>query len=303
MSRKYIRQQIFQDFVYPNNDVPQYDVDNVVHDINNNSVTGTINSLSASTITATGFTLNWNLTWNLNGAEPFIKNNNTLSLWSIHCLAPGQNYYKPWRAVVGTQTGIIGSTTFTGSGSFIVTASALGLTNILSGTYYFEIRFIGHRSVYPIITTLNLVVPTPTPTPTLSPTLTPTITPTPGTPTPTPTPTATPSTGKDLQIYLRDVASSKQTLTMFYSVNGGGNINIPGATGTQLPSSCTYTYTITGLTAGDSVVFGTSNSCVMVGTMGTSCPAAFGSQVTYTYIVDAPSIQTTSISIDSEIIP
>lgn len=303
MSRKYIKQQIYQDFVYPNNDVPQYDVDNVVHDINNNCVSGTINSLSTSGITSTQFALNWNLTWNLNSAEPWIRNSNSMSVWSIHCLAPGQNYYKPWRTVVATSTSNLALTTLTQSGTFNVTASQLGLTSLPSGTYYFEVRFIGHRCVYPIITTLSLVVPTPTPTPTNTPTLTPTITPTPGTPTPTPTPTATPSTGKNLQIYLRDVASSKQTLTMFYNVNGGGNINIPGATGTQLPSSCTYTYTITGLTAGDSVVFGTSNSCVMVGTMGTSCPAAFGSQVTYTYIVDAPSIQTTSISIDSEIIP
>jgi len=78
MSRKYIRQQILQDFVYPNNEVSQYDVDNIVHDINNNSVSGTVNSFSGTSVTATGITISYSATWNLNGAEPYISDSNLL---------------------------------------------------------------------------------------------------------------------------------------------------------------------------------------------------------------------------------
>lgn len=205
MSRKYIRQQILQDFVYPNNEVSQYDVDDIVHDINDNSVNGTINSYSFLVLSSTLISMSYNATWNLNGAERWIRNSAANSLWSIHCLAPGQNYYKPWRIISSvSQTNFTG-TTFTSTGSFAFTASQLGLTTLPSGTYYFEIRFIGHRSIYPVCFSANIVTPTPTPTstptatPTRTPTPTPTIaptatpTPTPGGPTPTPTPTISPT--------------------------------------------------------------------------------------------------------------
>ena len=74
MTRKYIRQQILQDFVYPNNEISQYDVDNIVHDINDNSVSGVVNSFSATTVTSTGLTISYSATWNRNGAEPWIRN-------------------------------------------------------------------------------------------------------------------------------------------------------------------------------------------------------------------------------------
>ena len=193
MSRKYIRQQIIQDFVYPNNEVSQYDVDDIVQDINNNSVDGTVNSFSASTFNSTGLTVNYNFTWNLNSAEPWIKNSGVLSLWSVHMLAPNQDYYRPWRLVTNLSITGITSTTSTNSGTFTVTPSQLGLVSFPSGIYYFEVRFIGHRSVYPVCVNLDLTLPTPTPTPTPTLTATPTPTPTPGEPTPTPTPTLTPT--------------------------------------------------------------------------------------------------------------
>jgi hypothetical protein len=182
MSRKYIRQQILQDFVYPNNEVSQYDVDNVVQDINNNSVSGTVNSFSATTISTTAITFNINYTWNLNGAEPWIRNSNVLGNVSIHMLAAGQDYYKPWRLVQSIGNASISATTITTTVIFSVTASAAGLTTFPNGTYYFEVRFIGHRSIYPVCLSLNINQPAPTPTP--SPTVT-------GTPGPTPTPTVT----------------------------------------------------------------------------------------------------------------
>jgi hypothetical protein len=189
MSRKYIRQQIIQDFVYPNNEVSQYDVDNIVQDINNNSVSGIVNSFSASTVTSSSFVLTWGVTWNLNGAEPWIRNSNVLGIASVHMLAPGQDYYKPWRVVTSLANSNITLTTITITQIATITASQAGLTTFPSGTYYFEVRFIGHRSIYPVCLSLNLNPSTPTPTPTQTRTPTPTPSPTPGGPTPTPTPT------------------------------------------------------------------------------------------------------------------
>jgi hypothetical protein len=192
MNKKYIRQEILQDFVYPNNEVSQYDID-IVQDINDNSVSGTVNSFSATTFNSTGLTISYNITWNRNGAEPWIRNSNSLAIISVHMLAPGQDYYKPWRLIgqlISTNTNI---TTFTGGQNIIRSASSVGLTTFTSGTYYFEVRFIGHLSVYPVCVNLDLTLPTPTPTPTVTPTTTPTATPTPTEPEPTPTPTATPT--------------------------------------------------------------------------------------------------------------
>jgi hypothetical protein len=152
--------------------------------------------------------------------------------------------------------------------------------------------------------------PTPTPTPTNTPTPTPTTTgPTP-TPTATPTPTQTPTptpTGdgsKSLEIYGRDVSGSRISLTLFYSINGGGSINVPGYTGGLVPSTCSLLYTITGLTTSDNVTFGTSISCVMNGNGSSStCPSSSGSAVDYTYVIDAPTTQQVAITIDSGTIP
>lgn len=259
MGRKYIRQIINQNFVYPNNEVPEYDLE-IVHDINDNSVSGTVTNFSAVTATSTGITLSYNYTWAKNGAEPFVSDFGVLNLVSVHMLTPSQSYYKPWRCInVVSSTG---TTITTSSGTVntgVITPAMLGVNIFVSGTYYFEFRFIGHRSIYPICAQLSIsptpvVTPTPTPTGTVTPTPTPT--PTPGDPTPTPTvtPTPTPDGSKSIELRVLDIASTPQTITMFYNVNGGSNINIPGGTSVTFPITCTVLYTITGLTSSDVVV-------------------------------------------------
>ena len=195
MSRKYIRQQVLQDFVYPNNEVSQYDVDNIVQNINGNSVSGVINSLSTVSVSQSSITLTLNYTWNLNNAEPYVNNSNLLGLVSVHMLPPSQEYYKPFRVVQSTSSSNLVLTTITQSTTFTITPSMFNLVGFTDGIYNFEVRFIGHRSIYPICTSLNITMPVVTPTPTASggPTPTPSAT---GGPTPTPTttgPTATPS--------------------------------------------------------------------------------------------------------------
>jgi hypothetical protein len=150
------------------------------------------------------------------------------------------------------------------------------------------------------------VAPTPTPTPGVTTTPTPTLTSTPGvttTPTPTPTMTPTPSGEKSLELRVLDIAGTPQTITMFYNVNSGSNINIPGGTSVTFPITCTVLYTISGLTSSDVVTFGTSIDCAMEGAGGTSCPGFVGSMTTYAYVVDAPSVQTLSLTIDTQTIP
>lgn len=185
MSKRYIPQINDLDFVYPNNRLAEYDVE-IVHDINDNSVSGTVVSLSATTATATGMTFSLNYTWALNGAEPFIRNSNVLSLLSVHMLAPGQNYYKPWRVAANFTSTNLGLTSTGATTTFSVTAANMGVASFIPGTYYFEVRFIGHRSIYPVCVTQTISVPPfpPQPTPTPTPTATPTST---STPTPTPT--------------------------------------------------------------------------------------------------------------------
>ena len=197
MSRKYISQVISQNFVYPNNRVTEYD-NEIVHDINDNSVSGVVTTFSATTFNSTGLTISYNCTWNKNNADPYISGAGVLNLFSVHMMAEGQDYYKPFRMVMFSTDPLITATTRTKSGTFSVTPSMMGLTTFSSGTYYFEVRFIGKRAIYPVCVTLNLTPPTPTPTPTNTPTSTPTPTPTAtSTPTPTPTVTVTPTPTPD----------------------------------------------------------------------------------------------------------
>jgi len=183
MGRKYIKQIINENFIYPNDNVAEYDVE-IVHDINNNCVSGTVTNFSATTVTSTGITFTHNTTWALNNAEPFIRNSNLLAIYSIHCIVPGQSYYKPWRLVQSRGNGNISATTFSETGStFTITPSQMGVTSFTNGTYYFEMRFIGHRCIFPVCLQLTISSITP-------PTPTPTATPLPATPTPTPTATS-----------------------------------------------------------------------------------------------------------------
>jgi hypothetical protein len=118
-----------------------------------------------------------------------------------------------------------------------------------------------------------------------------------------PTPTATPES-YSLSVYLNDVGSPRDpSATLFYSVNGGSQINVPGATGTEFPATCTLVYTITGLSNGDSVEFGTSMLAIMTGNDdSTSCPPWSGSQTTYTTTVNSVS-DTVALTVDTFNLP
>ena len=200
MAKKYIKQIDNQNFVYPNKDLAEYDVE-IIHDLNENSVDGTITNFTGTSITSTGMTFTYTYTKNINGAEYFLRDSATgfTSFYSLHAMVPNKIYYKPWQVVQFLTSSNTGSTV-TGSTSVTIRPVDFGLASFSNGTYYFEFRFIGKRAVYPVAITYTvntLTTPTPTPT-TVPPTATPTPvpptatpTPTPGGPTPTPTPCAT----------------------------------------------------------------------------------------------------------------
>ena len=146
---KYIPQINNQNFIYPNNDLPEYDID-IIHNINDNSISGTVTNFTATTITSTGFTFTHDWSWSKNGAEPFISTSGNLHLLSVHMIAAGQTYFKPWRLVDLVTSLVTGSTTYSGSNTITVTPSQMGLTTFIFGTYYFEFRFIGSNSIYPV---------------------------------------------------------------------------------------------------------------------------------------------------------
>jgi hypothetical protein len=188
MSKKYIAQVNSTNFVYPNNTLVEYDVD-IIHDINNNSVSGTTSGFSAAYNSGTGnIGVSFTYIWNKNNADPYIDESNLLHVLSVHMTEPSKEYYKPWRMVSGVTTSTITATTKTDTFTFVVTPSMMGISSFSSGVYNFEIRFIGKRAIYPLCYSTSILNITPTPTPTVTPTHTPTPTPTPtGTPTPTPT--------------------------------------------------------------------------------------------------------------------
>jgi len=155
---KYIPQLNETNFVFPNYELSEYDVD-IIHNINDNSVSGTVSNFVVSgTARTTGITFTHNWTWFKNNAEVYISENGNLHLLSVHMIAGGQTYYKPWRCVdyqFSTSTGI---TNAGGINTVTVTPSMMGLTTFSSGTYYFEIRMIGLKSIYPICQTLSITV-------------------------------------------------------------------------------------------------------------------------------------------------
>lgn len=195
MSKKYIKERKSLDFVYPNYELSEYDID-IIHDINNNCVSGSVTNFVSTVATSSSMTFSFDYVWLKNGAEPFIyaaDGSDTLGLLSVHMLSPDTDYYKPWRVVHNVvQTGSTSGNTYSGTTSFTITASNFQVPSFPSGDYIFEFRFIGHRCIYPICSTISGISPaTPTPTPTPTPSATPvTPTPTPSS-TPTPTPTAT----------------------------------------------------------------------------------------------------------------
>jgi hypothetical protein len=213
--RKYIKQIDSKNFVYPNNTVPEYDVE-IIHDINNNSVSGTVTNFSATTVSYTGITVQFDYTWSLNGAEPFISQASEVNLFSVHAMEPSRTYFKPWRLIDFESSSNTALTSTGSTFSFTMLPSQFEIAGFTNGTYVIDVRMIGHRSIFPICASFvvsTITPPTPTPTPT------PTVTPTHSTPTPTPTPSATPggnyTSGATINVtdtgYIKYTASTGQT--------------------------------------------------------------------------------------------
>lgn len=154
---KYIPQLNNQNFVYPNYDLAEYDVD-IIQDINEYSVSGTITNFTGTSTTSTGMTFTHDWSWSKNGAEPFISDSSQIHLLSVHMIAGGQTYFKPWRLVDLVTSGTTTGSTYSGSNTVTVTPSMMGLTTFITGTYYFEFRFIGLKAIYPICQTLTVTV-------------------------------------------------------------------------------------------------------------------------------------------------
>lgn len=163
MSYRYIPQENNENFVFPNYDLAEYDVD-IIHQINSNSVSGVVNSFTATSVSSTAITLNYNLTWYQNGAEIYRRpSTGNVGVWSVHALTSNQTYFKPWR-MIGSASISAGS--YTGQTSYTptttintITPSQCGVASFTSGTYYFEVRFIGANSIYPVCITLPLTIP------------------------------------------------------------------------------------------------------------------------------------------------
>ena len=292
MPRKYISQQNNLDFFYPNYNKAEYDIE-MVHDINNNCVSGSVINFSATTVSSTGITFSISDTWSLNGAKRWIRNSNSLAIYSIHMLVPGQDYFKPWRLVHSRSSVSTGSTTFSETNAvFIVTRTLAGVSGFTSGTYYFEVRFIGHDCTYNVCFSRNLTVtPVVTPTPTPSPTPTPTPTGSTPTPTVTPTPTPTPTEAESvLYVYAKykDAIGSLQ-----YSINGGSDVSL----GTVNTTNCTFWATITGLTNGDSISFTSPITQVIAGSDSSPCPNS-GFLCGYTKLITSSGANFVYLTID-----
>lgn len=231
MGRKYIKQRTSRNFVYPNNSLEEYDVE-IVHDINNNSVSGTTTAVNISSVSSSGITFSFDYTWEQNSAEPFIFTGTSYSFLSVHMMEPSTIYYKPWRLVHSVSGPA--ATTKAGPIVFTVTPEQMGISSFSNGVYSFEIRMIGKRAIFPICQNVTVsTIPGPTPTPTVTTTKTPTPTPTPtstpGAPPPSPTPTTTPT------------STSGQVSTIFKS---GATINVTdtGYIKYTTPSGDTYQF-------------------------------------------------------------
>jgi hypothetical protein len=189
MSKKYIGEIQNDNFIFPNNDPWEYGVE-IIHDINDYSVSGTVTNFVA-VVSGANISVTFNYFWVKNNAEVYINDAGQMGVLSVHMMDAATTYYKPWRLVNSITTTGITQSTITSITSFTITPAMMGLTSFTDGIYNFEVRMIGHRAIYPICLSANLTTfPTPPPTPT--PTATPTPTPTGPTPTPTPTPTPYP---------------------------------------------------------------------------------------------------------------
>jgi len=158
MSYKYIPQLNNENFVFPNFDLAEYDVD-IIHSLNENSVSGTVTNFVTGSVSSSEINIIHDYTWSKNGADVYINSSNQLLVLSVHAMAAGQTYYKPWRLVDRVFSTSTGATTLSGNNTVIFTPSQMGLASFSSGTYYFEIRFIGLKSIYPVCQTLSITIP------------------------------------------------------------------------------------------------------------------------------------------------
>jgi hypothetical protein len=144
--RKYISQRTFYDFVYPNNNKAQYDVNDVVQNINSNKITGSISGFTAS-ISGTTLSLSFDYVWNRNDAEVFVNQADRLHLFSVHMMTPFKTYFNPWRLIDYNYVTNTNDETFIGTYTTSITQSEFGET-FTNGMYYFEIRMIGALQNY-----------------------------------------------------------------------------------------------------------------------------------------------------------
>jgi hypothetical protein len=154
---KYISQVNNTNFVYPNYELAEYDVE-IIHNINTNTVSGILTGLTTTSIASTGITFNWGGIWYKNGADVFVRSTGVATISTLHLMVQGQTYYSPWR-IVDSNSASVSSTTVGFNRSFTITPSQMGVTSFTTGTYYFEVRFVGGKSVYPICQTLSITVP------------------------------------------------------------------------------------------------------------------------------------------------
>ena len=165
MSRKYISNQQDINYVYPNNVINQYDVE-IVHDINNACVTGTVSNFTGSSYSSTGLTITFDYTWSLNGAERMLNFNDSatmvLSLHGmntpINAYGSSQGYYNPWRMLYHV-TGSTSTTTSSGSiNTGVLTPAMFGLSSFPASpaSFEFEIRMISRNCVLPICATITV---------------------------------------------------------------------------------------------------------------------------------------------------
>jgi len=166
MSKRYIPQTPNNDFVYPNNDKVEYDI-NIVHEINDNTVSGSISGLTLS-IDGSNLVLGYQYTWNKNDAQVWVRESGRLGVLSVHMLAPGQEYFSAWRMVDSRSVFNPTVDVATGNVNLAIAPSSFGLSIWPEGDYLFEFRFIGLKQNYVICETAT-VGARPTPTPTATP--------------------------------------------------------------------------------------------------------------------------------------
>jgi hypothetical protein len=147
-------------FVYPNFDLAEYDVD-IIHTPNDNSVFGAITTFFAVSTSSTSIQFTLGYQWALNNAERYINPiTGRLGLMSMHMMTPNVVSYKPWKLVNYFTTASTGTTVFNQTPiSFNITPSILGEPNYVTGRYYIEFRFIGANSIYPVSITRSITVP------------------------------------------------------------------------------------------------------------------------------------------------